>query len=49
MKILKPIKDGKFTETNNLRNSIFLAGPCPREKDHGCCQAQAFWHHCAGS
>lgn len=33
MKILKPIKDGKFTETNNLRNSIFLAGPCPREPD----------------
>lgn len=33
MKILRPIKDGKFTETNNLRNSIFLAGPCPREKD----------------
>lgn len=33
MKILKPIKDGKFTETNNLRNSIFLAGPCPSEKD----------------
>jgi len=33
MKILRPIKDGKFTETNDLRNSIFLAGPCPREKD----------------
>lgn len=31
MKILEPIKNGKFTSTDNLRNSIFLAGPCPRE------------------
>ena len=30
MKILEPIKNGKFTSTDNLRNSIFLAGPCPR-------------------
>lgn len=33
MKIIRPIKDGKFTELNNLTNAIFLAGPCPREKD----------------
>ena len=30
MKILEPIKNGKFTSTDNLLNSIFLAGPCPR-------------------
>lgn len=31
MKILKPINNGRFTSTDNLRNSIFLAGPCPRD------------------
>lgn len=31
MKILKPGDAGHFTDThNNLNNSIFLAGPCPR-------------------
>lgn len=31
MKILKPISNGRFTSTDNLHNSIFLAGPCPRD------------------
>ena len=31
MKILKPISNGRFTSTDNLHNSIFLAGPCSRE------------------
>lgn len=31
MKILKPGDASHFTDThNNLNNSIFLAGPCPR-------------------
>ena len=28
--IIKPVENGKFTSVRNLRNSIFLAGPCPR-------------------
>lgn len=31
MNIIKPITDGEFTELNNVANSIFLAGPCPRK------------------
>lgn len=29
--IIKPIVDGKYVVLSNLRNSIFLAGPCPRD------------------
>lgn len=29
--VIVPVKDGKFTNLSGLRNSIFLAGPCPRE------------------
>lgn len=30
MNILQPIENGLFTDLGELRNSIFLAGPCPR-------------------
>lgn len=30
-RVLKPIEDGEFTSMVGLSNSIFLAGPCPRE------------------
>ena len=32
-KIIEPIEDGSssLTKLSNLRNSIFLAGPCPRK------------------
>lgn len=29
--IINPIVDGKYVVLSNLRNSIFLAGPCPRD------------------
>jgi len=29
--IIKPIANGKYTRLSGLRNSIFLAGPCPRD------------------
>lgn len=29
--IIKPVENDKFTSVRNLRNSIFLAGPCPRD------------------
>lgn len=30
-RVLKPIEDGEFTNMVGMANSIFLAGPCPRE------------------
>ena len=30
-RIVKPVEDGEFTECVGMANSIFLAGPCPRE------------------
>lgn len=42
MKILKPINNGRFTSTDNLRNSIFLAGSCPRDNFADDWRSEAF-------
>ena len=33
MKILRPIENGQFTDLNDFKKTIFLAGPCPRKRE----------------